>query len=289
MRQVLKFLICFAVMLPYVALSQSNVQTFTPSVLLSAGQFEVNQFNNLYSQTATRDDNGDKVLLGERQSFLTSSFSFLYGLSSVNVGLEVNVNTARYTTRSSSMFSIFGGSAADYSRVAVSSIGPRVKFSPLKSVTGLSVQSTFLIPLASNLESPRFVGHDRYTWNTQIFLDRAIGEKTRVFFELGVLYRIKRESQQPNFFRTPMSAIFSYFPTAKSTLYVLGQHAPAFGKLVGNSEEVFGQIRWYTLAAIGGKYQVTPKVGIELSYGSFVLSRADGAGSVLNFGVRIIN
>jgi hypothetical protein len=63
------------------AIAQSNLQTYTPSVLLQKGQIEYNLFNSLYSQTKIRDVNGHDVPLGERQSFLRNTFALLYGIS----------------------------------------------------------------------------------------------------------------------------------------------------------------------------------------------------------------
>lgn len=288
MKSFLKRTLWSLILLPGLVVAQSNVQKFTPSVLLPQGQFEINQFNNLYSQTSIRDNRGTTVDLGQRQSFLTSTFGFYYGLPKVNIGFEVNINSAKYSSRNSSILSLLSG-GGDFSRTVIGSIGPRVKFVPSSSIKGLSIQSTFLFPVASDLETPRFVAHDRYTWNTQVFLDRAINDKARIFLELAFLYRIKRNSFQQNFFRTPLSAIFSYFPTPKSTIFVSTQYAPAFGQLVSGDQEAFGQLRWFTLVGIGAKYQLTPKIGIELGYGSFILSKSDGAGSTINFGLRIIN
>ena len=49
-----------------IAISQTNLQTYTPSVLLQKGQIEYNLFNSLYSQTKIRDEIGHDVPLGER-------------------------------------------------------------------------------------------------------------------------------------------------------------------------------------------------------------------------------
>ena len=67
------------------------------------------------------------------------------------------------------------------------------------------------------------------------------------------------------------------------------RHPPAFGNLVGTNQETFGQLRWFTQIGIGAKYQLTQSVGVEVSYGNFLNSRNDGAGQVVNLGIRIIN
>lgn len=273
-----------------IAVSQSNLQTYTPSVLLQKGQIEYNLFNSLYSQTKIRDVIGHDVPLGERQSFLRNTFALLYGISEnkkINIGFETNLVTARYTTPDKSIFSFFGKSQGDYKKTMLSSIGPKIKITPFENIGFLSIQSTLLFPV-SNVEEGRFTDHDRTSWITQVFFDKSLSDKMRLFLEIGLLYRFKKLEAHNNFFRTPFSAIISYFPTSKSTIFGSFQHAPAFGKVFSETSSKFGQIRWFSTLGLGAKYQVTNSLGLELSYSNFFKSRNDGAGSTINLGVRII-
>ena len=273
------------------AFSQSNLQAFTPSVLLQKGQLEINIFNSLYSQKHGRDHNGNKFSIGQRESFLKNTFSFLYGISEnrrLNIGLETNFASSRYTYPNNSIFSFFGNEVGDFKKALLSSIGPKIKFTPFKQVSFLSVQSTLLFPLSDDLESPRFTDHNRVNWITQVFFDKALTEEIRIFLEVGLLYRFKNLVAHNDFFRIPMSAILSYFPSSKATLFTSLQHAPAFGKVVSDSFSKFGQIRWFTALGVGVKYQATNNLGLEISYSNFILSRNDGAGSTINIGIRII-
>lgn len=270
----------------------SNLQVYTPSALFSKGQFEIQSFNSLYSQKQIRDREGDLVELGARQQFLNSLWQFTYGISDskrINVGLDINIARAAYHTADANSLAIFGGNTV-YDRTAFASIGPRIKFVPLPSVPRLSIQSTFWIPLAKDLEQPLFTTHDRYTWWTQIFFDRKVGEDFQLFLEASVLWRIARYHTQHGFFRTPLSAFFSYFPSNKATVYAFSQYSPAYGKLYENDIAIsdFGRTRWFTQLGVGAKYQVSPKLGIELSYAHFIASKSDGAGGTLNLGVRFI-
>lgn len=271
--------------------AQTNLQAFTPSVLLQKGQVEYNLFNSLYSQTKTRDRNGNNIDLGERQSFFRNTFLFLYGVSDtrrLNLGVQANIVTARYTSPDNSILSIFGKETGDFKKTLLASIGPVIKFTPLKNVGFLSVQSTLLFPLSNELERPRFVDHDRVSWVTQIFFDKALNDQFRIFLEAGILYRFEKLESHTNFFRVPLSAIVSYFPSAKATVFGTLQHSPVLGEERNETQSKFGQLRWFTALGIGAKYQVTNSLGFELSYSNFVLSRNDGAGSTINIGVRII-
>ena len=75
----------------------SNIQTYTPTKLLSQGQWDIKWFNNLYTEVKRKDKNGDKINFS-RQNFFTSSLDVFTGVSSsnrLNVGvlLEYRSNT----------------------------------------------------------------------------------------------------------------------------------------------------------------------------------------------------
>jgi hypothetical protein len=267
---------------------ESNVSTYTPAILFQKGQMEYNVFHSLYTQNKIRDRNGDKIDLGQRQSFLNGIYQFTYGISGrFNIGLDLNVNRAYYDDPSTSPLQLFS-SGGDFNRTVITTIGTRIKLVPVSSLSNFSVQSTLLLPIGNNLETPQFVAHDRYTWFTQLFYDQRISRKWRAFFEVDFLYRIKRHDQQVNFFRLPISAFMSYFPGSRSTIFLFGQYAPRFQKVTNTIDEKFGLSSWYTQIGIGTKYQLTDKLAFELSYGNFIASREDGAGYTVNLGLRYI-
>ncbi len=271
--------------------ASSNLTTFTPSALLSQGQYEIQSFNNLYTQNSIRDATGSKVNLNQRQIFLTSMLMFSYGISPAtkfNIGLDVNINRARYTSGEGNALRIFGSAEGDYIKTVISSVAPRIKFNPISAIPRLSLQSSFSIPIGGGLEMPRFAAHDRFNWLTQLFYDKSLGTDWQLFLELDFLYRFKNQKFQDNFFRTPASIFVSYFPLSKFTMYTMLQHSPAFGRLNVGEQSEFGRLRWFSQWGIGTKYQLTNQLGIELSYANFFASRNDGAGQTINLGLRFI-
>jgi hypothetical protein len=276
---------------PLLAQEQTKIQTFTPSVLLVHQQFEIKIFNNIYSQTSFRDDEKNKIDLGERQNFLTSQWQFSYGVSKngrLNVGLDFYIQAVRYdSVKSTSPFKLFSKDGASFSRSALAYIGPRVKFSPIKKVPRLSVQSAFLLVVERNLETPRFLAHDGSTWWTQFFYDHTI-KKFQFFLEGSIIYRFKENSEQIAFMRAPVSLFINYFPLPQFTIYTMIQHSPVFKRLPEGSETTFARTGHFTQAGIGLKYQITDEFDIELLYTNFLDSRNDGAGSTYNLGLRFI-
>lgn len=275
----------------------SNVQLFTPSVLLKKGQVQVKFFNNFYTQTEFRDGNRESVDLNERQTFYTGIIQIDLGVSKssrINLGLELNVNSVRYDTNPESSFlRIFssGGETLDFNRTELGTIGPRIRVTPFKNVPKFSITSTFLFPLHDDLESPRFLAHNRATWFTQFFYDKYFGD-FQLFGEVDVLFRFPTDNPsftQDAFFRLPVTAFLSYFPTSKTTVNVNLQYSPAFNGLPGNDADLdFSLDRWFVQGGVGFKYQLTRALNIELLYTNFFASLNEGAGQTFNIGFVFI-
>ena len=204
----------------------SNIQRFTPSVLLRKGQVEAKLFNNLYTQTAFRNGEQELVDLNQRQSFYTGIFQFNYGVdrnSRWNLGFELNVHGVRYDADPSSSFlKVLGNDPnnLDFRKMAVSYAGPRIRFAPFRSIPKFSITSTFLFPLRNDLEllddtgNQRFLAHNRASWWTQIFYDYSFGQ-FQLFTELDFLLRLPTDEvsfTQEAFFRYSGNSLFQLFP-----------------------------------------------------------------------------
>ncbi len=267
----------------------SNLQNFTPSVLLSKGQVELNSFYNIYSQKKIRNAEGDRVSLEQRQSFFNAMYQVTFGVSKsakVNVGFDVLVSS--FSDGNSRFSPVF--QSGDFNAVRLAAFGPTVRFTPFKNFNKLSVKSAFWFPGGKNLENVdgRFVAHDRYTWFTQVFFDQKLSDQWRLFLEADLIYRFKRRDDQINFFRTPVTGILSFFPNERTSLFALYQYSPRFQQVSNGFDEAFGLSQWFQQAGFGVKYQLTDKLGIETSYSNFFASRNDGGGTTLNLGFRWI-
>ncbi len=267
----------------------SNLQDFTPSVLLRKGQVELKSFYNIYTQRMIRNAEGDNVDIEGRQSFFNIQYQFNYGATRsgrINLGFDL-------------LFTTFSDGSSIYSPVLRSgdnnlsvfaAFGPAIRFTPFKKINKLSVRSAFWFPGGSSLESRDgfFVAHDRYTWFNQIFFDTELSDQWRLFLEVDFIYRIAKEAEQVDFFRTPVTGILSYFPSPKVSLYGLYQYSPRFETVSNGFDEQFGLSQWFMQAGAGIKYQLTPSTEIELSYTNFFASRNDGGGETFNLGFRWI-
>lgn len=292
-----KFLILL-LLLPSVLFAQeetSNILKYTPAILLEKGKWETVSFYNLYTQNTGRNENGDSFDFNERQTFLNAMYQFTIGTSEngrFNIGFDITATQALYDgDRRGNPFKVLLFEDGEFSRTVLSGIGPRVRVVPLASLPNFSIQSTFLFPVASEMETPRFTAHDRYTSFTQFFYDHELSRKWRLFMELDILYRIKRYSNQVNFLRLPVSAFLSYFPNSKISIYGFSQYSPRYETVSNEIDEQYGLSEYFLQLGIGAKYQWTKRLGIEVSYGDFILSRGvngAGAGYALNLGFRYI-
>lgn len=238
---------------------------------------------------------GSKRETGNRVSYFSSINQFLYGINSnLNVGFDlwfksVNVND-RPATSPLQVFK-FNDQNSD---LAVTCIGPKIKFLPISSIKRLSIQSTFLIPLRNDLENINsekpFLEIDRYLWLSQIFYDKPIGSDFQLFFQFAPWVSFTRNSfRQNHFIETPTSVFFSWFTTDRLTLYAQNEYWPTHYNDESQKSELF--YSWFLQSGLGVKYQLIPGfLEFEGLYSNFWLgSDSKGAGETYNIGLRIIN
>jgi len=276
----------------------SNIQAYTPSKLLKKGQIDVQLFNNLYTQTAFRNSERELIDLNERGTYYATFGQLLLGTSKsarVNWGMDLIFKSVRIDSdKNSASVKIFNFETSNYTRSAISSIGPKIKFSPLKNNPDFSIQSAVWIPLASDLEADAngkpWLDWNRFTSWTQLFYSQQIGKKFQLFYEFDLLARFSKPASwydnneaKGNSLSTPASFFVNYFTTGKSTIYAMIQYTPTYGFDGGdaiNSD--------YAQAGLGGKYQLTSHFAVELLYSNFFTAKNAGAGRTYNVGLRYI-
>ena len=281
-----------------------NLQTFTPGSLLRKGQYDLTLFNSVYTETSFNWMGND--FSGFRTSLGSTLFQFTYGVSKnarVNLGFDVNL---RYTGNSvdssfSSVNRIFEFTNTDTTRFGVSSVGPRIKISPIEGMNDFSIQSTFLIPTAefpegrSDAMDPAdnrsWLDWDRFIWWNQFFYSTTFAnDKMQLFVEGDLLFRFKRRREQVNQVALPASVFLSYFPTPKTTVYVMTQHTETF---VSNQAQPFIN-DWpigasNTASGAGFKYQIGSSINVEILYTNFWRAVNSGFGQTFNLGIKYIH
>lgn len=263
--------------------SQKSLQLYTPSVLYDKGKWELKSFQNLYTQTQVFT-NGGRSTTGNRQTWFTSINQFLYGVNSrINVGADIWGKYVKYDN-------------LDLTRVGIVGLGPKIKVLPFEKLSGLSVQSTLLLPFTSDLESNEFnnqnkpfLDKDRIFWINEVFYDKVFANNLQLLTRVGIWYSFAGNSfRSNNYLETPLSMFLSYLPSSTITLYIMTEYVPTHYNDVQQKAQAFNT--YFLQSGIGGKYQLLPgKLELEILYTDFWLgTEGNGAGKTYNFGVRII-
>ncbi|MEO0733913.1 MAG: DUF547 domain-containing protein, partial [Bacteroidota bacterium] len=196
------------------ASGSNNSARYVVSSTIPKGSAEIKIFNNLYSQEVS----------GERASFFTTTTSAIYGLTDrFNVGFDLRYRRVRYDEAgTASNFDVFSG-GGNFSRTAVTGFGPKVRIAPFNQLPNFSVQSAYWFPVADDPTGAetggRFVDFSGASWFTQVFNDFPIGGNFSFFAEVDLFLEDigAQEDGHLNRFSTPVTGIFSYFPTPQTT------------------------------------------------------------------------
>ena len=272
----------FVLLLSVVAILNLTAQDDDWRYILSStipqGGIEAKIFNNLYTQ---QTGPGEGILV-DRATFFTTSVSFLYGVGNrFNAGFDVRFRGVRYDALPASPFKVLSFEDAANTRSGITSLGPKVRFAPFTSIPKLSVQSAFLLAIGDDLSGTNgknYIDWDGSTWLTQVFNDFSIGSQFALFGEVDFLLE-DIGTDRLNRFSTPLTAIFSYFPTKNVTLYGLAGYSPYW-------QDDFD---YFAQAGVGAKYQFSKQFEIELLYTYFTneyLQFIDGKAATFNIGFR---
>ena len=262
---------------------QSNIQTYTPTKLLSQGQWDIKWFNNLYTEVKRKDENGDKINF-PRQNFFTSSLDVFTGVSSSNrLNVGVLLEYRSNTILGKNILAPFGFSRQSYRRSGLSSIAPAIKYTPIKSWARFAIQTSFSFPLFENeTEDGIFLDQKGYTFQNRFFYDYlAPNGVIQIYSELNTEFSFGEDTASfaNDSFRLTPGVFVSYFPSPNTTLLGLVQHSQLLD--LGNSIN-----QRFTAIGGGAKFQLNQILNLELIYTNFVWGNNSGLGQTFNLGLR---
>ena len=129
-----------------------NIRKYTPSKLLSKGQWDIKWFNNFYTQTESTFSESSIP----RENFFTSTFEVFTGVSEnsrINIGVVFNIRSSTLSSidEEQGWFSPIKFKNEDgVSRTGFTNFAPSISFQPFKNVGNLSIRSSFFIPLVDS-------------------------------------------------------------------------------------------------------------------------------------------
>ncbi|WP_375238505.1 hypothetical protein [Aurantibacter sp.] len=278
---------------------KSNIQEFTPSKLLSKGQWDIKFFNSLYTQTKQTAERSQAQDI-DRQNFFTNTTEIYTGVSNnsrINVGLIFQVRANNYGGQDALSVFNFENNLID-SRSGLTTIAPSIRVQPFASISNFSFTSSVYLPVFKDEPNATYLDKRSIFWETKFFYDKTFGgDNWQIFTEVDFGFdfgQSKKEAEENgdnvntgerfanNSMVLPLSAFLSYFPSSKSTIFVNAQQA--FRIDLGNDFE-----QNYTQLGFGGKYQITDVLNLEASYGKIVRGvNFQGLGNTFSLGVRAL-
>lgn len=272
----------------------SVIQTYTPSILLKKGQWDIKWFNNLYTETTDLFGNQEGTQKRDipRNTFFTSSVDIFTGVSennSLNVGLLFEVRSNAIGGRDALDVFSFDGERGT-ARSGLTSFAPAIKFNPIKSVGNFTIQTAFHIPLIDNeTEDGVFLDQDGFIFQNRFFYDYSFaGGDWQLFTELNTEYNFgEQNSFAYNSLRLTPGVFLSYFPSSKFTVLGLAQHIEliSFGANDVGANDFSQSV---TILGGGAKYQLTKTLNAEFLYSNFLFGKNSGLGQTFNIGLRAL-
>ena len=279
-----------------------NLQTYNAGSLLAKGQYDITMFNSMYTQSKSEWMGTDYS--GFRETFASSLIQFTYGNTKsarINLGVEIKLGTSGRASNDSSFSAVsraFAFKNNDSTRVGISTVGLRAKIQPFKEVSNFTIQSSLLISPTLNAEGKGadlngngalyFLEWDRIQWWNQFFYTKDF-YKSQLFLELDLWYRFGYKQDNASALDIPVTVIYSYFPTSKSTVYALASHTTRNQYNPNNYNDGITSAANFTSLGIGAKYQFSQSFNMELLYTNFVRGQNSGLGNTFSLGLRYVH
>ena len=284
------------------SLNDLNGFRYYATNLYERGEFEIQWFNNYYTQRETglrADDNFG------RYNFFTSFINTTYGVSNkinLTLGLRfrsvtrnLNGNDGFWEAlsfRNAGNIRDINNVTTGYSRTGISAIYPGIKYNPFKNHPDISLYHAIHIPLGNALEGNDQVGFldwKNITIQNNIYYTKDVAEDQVLFIDAGLLLENVGTfwfNNDTGFSQvgTPITVIYSFFPSNKFTYYGLVNVTPRVAINFGESNQVkmapFGQLGG------GVKYFLSSKLEAELLYTYFYDGVDNRLAQTFNLGFR---
>ena len=281
-----------------------NLQTYNAGSLLKRGKFDISLFNALYTQK--KSVWMGQTFTGFRESFYSTLLQVTFGTTNnarINFGVDVKLASSGIIRNNDAFKGVseaFKFNNTPTSRVGISNIGPRIKIQPFKSESNFTIQSTLLFSTTKNTEGAIdkietvaneelfFLDWDRIQSWTQFFYVKDF-TKSQLFLEGDLWYRFGYREEQASVLDIPFTAIYSYFPTTKLTLYALASHTTRHQINPKSLDDGITTAANFSVAGLGTKYQLSEKINLELLYTKFLRGVNSGLGNTFNVGIRYVH
>ncbi len=265
---------------------------YYPTKLFRKGGFELKIFNNYYTQSD----------MGLRSNFFSSFIQLLIGTNNnFNIGFDIKLRSVNQGDVG--LFSALGlknqvynisNGIPTFSRFGISGIGPRIKYQPSMNNGNINVlHAIYFVPL-ENAEGNFEYGYSDYQ-NVQIFnnvwYEKEFSVKKRLFLDFGFHIENLKLGVQRNenhFMQVviPVTGIYSYYPSPKSTFYALANYGQKFTFQFDQDKDTEIKLGAYGQIGGGAKYYLTDWMELEALYTYFIDTTPGRTAHTFNIGFR---
>ncbi len=273
---------------------------FIPTRLLTKGQIETKLFSNYYTQSEPQ-----AFSARVRASFWSNIITMILGSNrNLNVGLFARVRSVSVFPadgigsylgaihlQNQNLSPLFGINT--YKRFGLTALGPQVRYRPNINNKGNNIfVHTVTFPIGSELQGNNLEGYidwDGISIFNQWYYDYDIGSKNNLFYDTGINFENINKSLFNGeggfaYVSTPITLIYSRYPTPGLTLYALANATPR----ISISNNGASEIRFDPFGQIGGgvKYFLSDLVEAEFLLTQFFGGSLQRNAQTVNFGLR---
>lgn len=271
---------------------------FYPTRLYIKGAFEVKLFNNYYTE-AFRDG---ALRPDTRQDFHSSFLTVLIGTNkNLNYGVDIKYRSAATSPDKNNRFIAFplknvsrsNGNDVDFRYQGLSAIGPRIKYSLESQKGAFSVLHAVYFPTLKESEGNADYGFsdwEHLQFYNNIYFERKVDSQSNIFVDLGLHFEnlggflFNEESGYAQLL-TPVTFIYNFYPSWKTTFYGMINLTPRFGFNDGGpSTNIAGGA--FSQLGLGAKRFIRPWLEVELLYTQFFNFGSNSSASTMNLGFR---
>ncbi len=274
---------------------------FIPDRILTNGEYEVRLIENYYTQSVSNPSANLNtrtsvmthllnVIIGSRRNY---NIGFIAKARSITVdgsnGVFNYLNGIHIRNRSISTFN----GVASYQRVALTALGPQLRYRPSWKLRGNSqIVHTLTVPTGQFLEgspSRGFIDWDGFSLYNQWLYNYDISTKTNLFYDIGfhlenIDGRVFSGDGGNVNISTPVTVIYHYYPAPKWTLFTIGTLGPRIA--LQNNNDLEAQFNPFGQIGVGIRRYLSYSVEAELLLTQFYNDSFRNNAQLINLGFR---
>ena len=296
------FFVLILLVLSYFGLQAQEIHEarFYPTKLYQKGAFEVKLFNNYYTEAFKEGSSMSNF----RQDFYASFLQVLIGTDkNLNFGLDLKYRSAATSNDKSNRFLAFPfkdiselveDPNINFRRTGLSAIGPRIKYTVKSEKGAISILHAVYFPTLTQAQGISgefgFADWDHLQFYNNIFFEKKLDGQSNIFIDAGLHFEniggfLWNEEGGYAQILTPVTFIYNYYPSWKTTFYGLVNFSPRFGLSDGGSN-IDIQPGAFSQVGVGAKRFIRPWLEVELLYTQFFNFGSNSSASTMNLGLR---